>query len=142
MFSFYLLYIYMYVTIQIYHVSQKWVHPSHFCRYLSITLHETTLTKWHSDTMKSSLGVAYITELIYFPLKITQNITINIYIYIYIYKWSNWSVTANFKSASSKPNEKLISRVLLPQKYIYKRSIKEISSRWFFIQQMDMPHRQ
>ena len=60
----------------IYSVSQKWVHPSHFCRYLSISLHGTTLTKWHFDTMKSSLRAAYITELIYFPLKITQNITI------------------------------------------------------------------
>ena len=28
------------------------------------------------DTMKSSLYAAYITELIYFPLKITQNTTI------------------------------------------------------------------
>ena len=60
----------------IYSVSQKWIHPSHFCRYLSIYLHETTLTKWHFDTMKSSLSAVYITELIYFPLKITQNITI------------------------------------------------------------------
>ena len=34
------------------------------------------LTKWHFDTMKSSLCAAYITEFIYFPLKITQNIII------------------------------------------------------------------
>ena len=31
---------------------------------------------WHFDTMKSSLCAAYVTELIYFPLKITQNIAI------------------------------------------------------------------
>ena len=69
-------YIYIYIYIYIYTVSQKWVHPSHFCRYLSISLHGTTLTKWHIGTMKSSLWAAYITELIYFPLKITQNIAI------------------------------------------------------------------
>ena len=34
--------------------------PSHFCRYLSISLHGTTLKKWHFDTMKSSLYAAYI----------------------------------------------------------------------------------
>ena len=45
----------------IYSVSQKWLHSSHFCRYLSISLHGTTLTKWHFDTMKSSLCAAYIT---------------------------------------------------------------------------------
>ena len=66
----------MYFGLYIYSVSQKWVHPSHFCRYLSIFLHGTTLTKWHFDTMKSSLCAAYITELIYFPLQIPQNITI------------------------------------------------------------------
>ena len=66
----------MCVCVYIYSVSQKWVHPSYICRYLSISLHGTTLTKWHFDTMKSSLYAAYITELIYFPLKITQNITI------------------------------------------------------------------
>ena len=71
--------IYIYIYIYIYRVSQKWVHPSHFCRYLSISLHGTTLTKWHFDTMKSSLYAAYITELIHLPLKITQNITINIH---------------------------------------------------------------
>ena len=69
-------YICLYIYIYIYNVSQKWVHPSHFCRYLSITFHGTTLTMWHFETMKSSLCAAYITELIYFPLKITQNITI------------------------------------------------------------------
>ena len=36
----------------IHSVSQKWVHSSHFCRYLSISLHGTTLTKitlWHNE---------------------------------------------------------------------------------------------
>ena len=42
----------------------------------SISLHRTTLTKWHFVTMKSSLCATYITELIYFTHKITQNITI------------------------------------------------------------------
>ena len=64
------------VCVCVYSVSQKWVHPSHFCRYFSISLHGTTLTKWRFDTMKSSLCAAYITKSIYFPLKITQNITI------------------------------------------------------------------
>ena len=64
------------IMYTLYSVSQKWVHPSHFCRYLSISLHGTILTKWHFDTMKSSLCAAYILELIYFSLKITQNITI------------------------------------------------------------------
>ena len=72
-------YIYIYKVnkyIYIYSVSQKWVHPSHFCRCLSKSLHGTTLTKWHFDKIKSSLCAAYITELIYFPLKIIQNIAI------------------------------------------------------------------
>ena len=69
-------YIHMYIFMCIYSVSQKWVQPSHFCRYLSISLHGKILTKWYLDTMESSLCAAYITELIYFPLKITQNITI------------------------------------------------------------------
>ena len=64
------------LSVYIKSVSQKWVHPSHFCRYLSISLRGTTLTKWHFDSMKISLSAAYITELIYFPLKITQYITI------------------------------------------------------------------
>ena len=85
------IYIYIYthiIYIYIYSISQKWVHPSHFCRYLSISLHGTTLTKWHFDTRKSSLCAAYITELIYFPLKITQNITIKMLNWIV---W-NWTV--------------------------------------------------
>ena len=45
----------------IYSESQKWEHPSYFCRYLSISLHGTTLAKWYFDTMKSSLCAAYIT---------------------------------------------------------------------------------
>ena len=61
------IYIYIYIHIHTNSVSQKWIHPSHFCRYLSISLHGTTLTKWHFDTMKSSLCAAYITKLIYFP---------------------------------------------------------------------------
>ena len=61
--------IYIYIYIYIYSVTEKWVHPSHFCRYLSIFLHGTTLTKWHFDTMRSSLCAAYIKELIYFPSK-------------------------------------------------------------------------
>ena len=69
-------YIYIYIYIYIHSVSQKWVQPSHFCRYLSISLHGTTLTKWHFGTMKSSLCAAYITELIHFLIKITINITI------------------------------------------------------------------
>ena len=39
-----------------------------FSRYLSISLHETTLTKGYFDTTKSSLYAAYIIELIYFTL--------------------------------------------------------------------------
>ena len=70
------IYIYTHIYIYIYSVSQKWVYPSHFSKYLSISLHGTTLTKWHFDTMKGSLCAAYRTELIYFPLKIAQNITI------------------------------------------------------------------
>ena len=35
----------------IYSISQKWVHPSHFCKYLSISFHVTTLKKWHFATM-------------------------------------------------------------------------------------------
>ena len=34
-----------------YCISQKWVHPSHFCKYLSIYFHVTTLKKWHFATM-------------------------------------------------------------------------------------------
>ena len=34
-----------------YSISQKWVHPSHFCKYLSISSHVTTLKKWHFATM-------------------------------------------------------------------------------------------
>ena len=62
------------VDINIYSVSQKWVHPSHFCRYLSISLHGTTLIKWHFDSMIPLIHND--TELIYFSHKITQNITI------------------------------------------------------------------
>ena len=60
--------IYLSISISIY-LSHIYSVP-HFCRYLSISLHGTTLTKWHFDTIKSSLCAAYITELIYFPLKI------------------------------------------------------------------------
>ena len=45
--------LYIYIYIYIYSVSQKWVHPWCFCRYLSISLHGTTLTKWRFDTMRS-----------------------------------------------------------------------------------------
>ena len=34
------------------------------CRYLSISFHGTTLTKWHFDTKKSSLCAAYIIIII------------------------------------------------------------------------------
>ncbi len=34
-----------------YSISQKWVHPSHFCKYFIITFHVTTLKKWHFATM-------------------------------------------------------------------------------------------
>ena len=57
------IYIYIYIYI-VYH------------NYLSISLHGETLTKWNFDLMESSLCAAYITELIYFSPKITQNITI------------------------------------------------------------------
>ena len=67
------LYIYIYIYI-VYHKSEYT--PPHFCRYLSISLHGTKLTKWHFVTMKSSLYAAYITELNYFSFKITQNIAI------------------------------------------------------------------
>ncbi len=33
-----------------YSISQKWVHPSHFCKYF-ISFHVTTLKKWHFSTM-------------------------------------------------------------------------------------------
>ena len=36
-------YIYIYIYIQ---CITLWVHPAHFCRYLSISLHGITLTKW------------------------------------------------------------------------------------------------
>ncbi len=38
----------------IYSISQKWVHPSHFCKYLIISFHVTTLKKWHFATIKCS----------------------------------------------------------------------------------------
>ena len=37
------------VCLRIYCLSQKWVHPSHFCKYV-IFFHRTTLKKWHFDT--------------------------------------------------------------------------------------------
>ena len=49
----------IYIYIYIYSVPQKWIHPSHFCRYLSITVHGTTLTKWSFDTLKSTLCSLY-----------------------------------------------------------------------------------
>ena len=33
-----------YIYIYIYNVSQKLLHPSYFCRYLSISFHGSTLT--------------------------------------------------------------------------------------------------
>ena len=65
------------LSLYIYTVYHKSVYTPYISAdILSIFLHGTTLTKWHFDTMESSLCAAYITELIYFPLKITQNITI------------------------------------------------------------------
>ena len=90
-------------VLLIYSISQKWVHPSHFCRYLSISLHGTTLTKWHLDTMKSSLCAAYITELIYFPLKITQNIAIKSFCDT-LYIWSNRQFYAFWNSHKGYQN--------------------------------------
>ncbi len=37
----------------LYSISQKWVHPSHFCKYFIISFHVTTLTKLHFATMYS-----------------------------------------------------------------------------------------
>ncbi len=37
--------------VYIYSISQKWVHPSHFCKYCIISFHVTTLKKWHFSTM-------------------------------------------------------------------------------------------
>ncbi len=34
-----------------YSISQKWVHPLHFCQYFIISFHVTTLKKWHFATM-------------------------------------------------------------------------------------------
>ncbi len=34
-----------------YSISQKWVHPSHFCKYFIISFHVTTLKKWHFARM-------------------------------------------------------------------------------------------
>ncbi len=36
--------------VYIYSISQKWVHPSHFCKYLIISFHVTT-EKLHFATM-------------------------------------------------------------------------------------------
>ncbi len=35
----------------IYSISQKWAHPSHFCKYVIIYFHVTTLKKGHFSTM-------------------------------------------------------------------------------------------
>ncbi len=35
----------------IYSISQKWVHPSYFCKYLIISFHMTRLNKLHFSTM-------------------------------------------------------------------------------------------
>ena len=32
-----------------YSISQKWVHPSHFCKYFIVSFHWTTLKTWHFD---------------------------------------------------------------------------------------------
>ncbi len=37
-------------SVYIYSISQKWVHPSHFCKYFIISFHVTTL-KWYFATM-------------------------------------------------------------------------------------------
>ena len=47
-----------------------------FLQILKYIFSSDNTKKWHFDPMKSSLCAAYITELIYFTLKITQNITI------------------------------------------------------------------
>ncbi len=41
----------IYIYIYTYSISQKWVHPSHFCKYFIISFHVTTLKKWHFATM-------------------------------------------------------------------------------------------
>ncbi len=51
-----ILYIYIYIYecyiyIYIHSISQKWVHPSHFCKYFIISSHVTKLKKWHFATM-------------------------------------------------------------------------------------------
>ncbi len=39
------------VMFWLYSISQKWVHPSHICKYFIISFHVTTLKKWHFATM-------------------------------------------------------------------------------------------
>ncbi len=45
------IYIYTHTHIHTYSISQKWVLPSHFCKYFIIFFHVTTLKKWHFATM-------------------------------------------------------------------------------------------
>ncbi len=47
--------VYIYIYIYIY-ISQKWVHPSHFCKYFIISFQVTTLKKWHFAVKMSKLG--------------------------------------------------------------------------------------
>ena len=60
-------------------MSQKWVHPSHFCRFVSISFHRTTFKKCHFDTMNSNLCTTYITASICCSLKTFQNTAINVW---------------------------------------------------------------
>ncbi len=45
------LYIYIYIYIYIHSIWQKWVHPSHFCKYFIIYFHVTTLKIGHFASM-------------------------------------------------------------------------------------------
>ena len=92
-------------------VSQKWVHPSYFCRYLSISLHGITLTKWHFDSMKSSLYIyiyMYMLSLnfgslfhFYFARKYMKHPVVSlVYIYACLSYLPNPSVRAGYDTRS------------------------------------------
>ena len=74
-------------AVYIYSVSQKWVHPSHFSRYLSISLHETTLTKWHFDHEKSSVCSLYNRVNLFSPQNNSKYIHVCVCCSFGINKW-------------------------------------------------------
>lgn len=58
-------------------MSQKWVHPSHYCKKFIISFHRTTLQKWLSTSMNSSQCKVCIAVSIHCPPKTTTNTTNN-----------------------------------------------------------------